>query len=677
MNALRKQATMLLPLLLLLLFLVVPTPVVQAICPAQSPFYPPPTYDRHASEIWEAFSQIEASLSTLTRNNTTLFDTSSYSVEVTSSHRTLWSTFHTARDKNETRPGAVKVDSTSRYRIASITKVFTVLGILQLHGAGRVSLDDSVAKYVSFSTGTANSHSTANSGSIDWDKITLRTLASQLSGLPRDWAQGDLLTAPDDHTAMGLPPIPASAPERDNLPKCDSYEHYKPCTAHELLAHLQHRVPLFAPGRKSTYSNIAFELLGMVIANVTGMAYEDAITASILHPLGMNETSFVKPPDEVAVLPKHNAWYWDVDEGVQNPTGGLYCSAGDMSIFLRHVLTEYMDAGASKINWLPETSSSAGGSASWYAMPWETFRTEKILGGGDAASPSPPPSRSVTFFTKGGGLPGYTTIIVLVPEFDLGVTIFTAGDVELLGDLIEMITVPLIRAADKLAARQVVDSYVGEYDSFSSQAEEGADSEADASARAGVASLNSSLTLSYTATHGLEITRWISNATDMLGVFRAQFKLPKDRQFHAQLIPTLLYRESSNADRLRDDDQKEMNKGGGKGELWRMVVALDKPTTNPAGLGVWDDFCVADVDTKMYAGRPLNEVIFWDRNASSAMRQFGRVEMSAFRVNLTRVHGSGGGDGGGGGGGGKATTGEDLKLVAQDRRGISVEGRFV
>ncbi|EXJ58524.1 hypothetical protein A1O7_05950 [Cladophialophora yegresii CBS 114405] len=687
----------------LLLLLIAGLPVIQAICSSQSPFYPPPTYDGHASEIWETFSQIEASLATLTRNNNTALDASSYSIEVTSSQGTLWSTFHTARAKNETRPGAVQVNSTSRYRIASITKVFTVLGVLHLHGEGRLALDDSVAKYVPLwgfgDSGNATSDSNANSSALAWDKITLRLLASQISGLPRDWAQGDLLTGPDDHTAMGLPPIGDSAPERANLPKCDSYEDYKPCTAHELLTHLQHRVPLFPPGMKSTYSNIAFELLGLVIANVTGMAYEEAITTSVLRPLGMNETSFTKPPDEVAVLPKGNAWYWDVDEGVQNPTGGLYCSAGDMSIFLRHVLTEYMDAGASGINWLPNSFSSAGGFGSWYGMPWETFRTEKILGG-----------RSVTFFTKGGGLPGYRTIVALVPEFDLGFTIFTAGDEEFLSDLLEMVTVPLIRAADRLAARQIVDSYVGEF-AFLSSSEENTSSEekgedrdeneqerekkgeADVTPRA--APLNSSLALTYTPAHGLEITRWISNATDMLAVFRAQFKLPSDRQLHAQLIPTLLYRDNPNTEHRRegewkdmgeregsrDDKQKEVNKPGAsrddgrqkmtkRGELWRIVFALDKPSS-PAGVGVWDDFCLADVDTKMYAGRPLNEVVFWDRDAdeNSGTGRFGRVEMSAFRVNLTRVqvHGTCGGRYGCDQA--KATTGEDFKFLAQDGTG--------
>lgn len=62
--------------------------------------------------------------------------------------------------------------------------------------------------------------------------------------------------------------------------------------------------PLFAPNAKSTYSNVAFELLGLVLAKVTGMPYEEYIASSILDPIGMTATTFATPADSVAVLPK-------------------------------------------------------------------------------------------------------------------------------------------------------------------------------------------------------------------------------------------------------------------------------------------------------------------------------------------------------------------------------------
>ena len=239
--------------------------------------------------------------------------------------------------------------------------------------------------------------------------------------------------------------------------------------------------------------------------------------------------------------------------------------------------------------------SFTAGLNGFYGMPWEIFRTDKILA----------PGKAVTFFTKGGGLPGYSTKILLVPEYDLGITIFTAGGDGLLDDLIEKVTVPLIQAADKLAARQVRERYVGTFTA-------GHESE-----------INSSLTLSYSPTHGLEITRWISNSTDMLQVISLTFDFPAGSTFHAQLIPTLLY---------RNETQKE-------GEAWRISVTFEggKKRTEQRSVGatdVWDDFCSTDVDNMMYAGKPLNEVVFWDGDKKNG--GVDMVELTAFRANLTR-----------------------------------------
>lgn len=65
------------------------------------------------------------------------------------------------------------VDGDSQYRIASITKVFTTLGLLYQHDAGNVSLDTTIDKYIPELQEPDN-------GDIPWKDITLRILASQL-----------------------------------------------------------------------------------------------------------------------------------------------------------------------------------------------------------------------------------------------------------------------------------------------------------------------------------------------------------------------------------------------------------------------------------------------------------------------------------------------------------------
>ena len=146
-------------------------------CSQPSPSFPLPDYSKHQSVFLYALQEIQHKLESLVANET--FDTTAFSIEITSSKQTLWSSFHTAKEQDSLRPGADVVNGNSAYRVASITKTFTTLGILQQHAAGRLNLDDSIDTYLTKLKGP-------QSGSIPWKDITLRSLASQLSGLPRD-----------------------------------------------------------------------------------------------------------------------------------------------------------------------------------------------------------------------------------------------------------------------------------------------------------------------------------------------------------------------------------------------------------------------------------------------------------------------------------------------------------
>ena len=196
---------------------------------------------------------------------------------------------------------------------------------------------------------------------------------------------------------------------------------------------------------------MAFNLLGLALENVTGLPYSRYIEQSIFEPLNMTSSSLEKPDDSVAVLPKGDN-YWDIEEGVQRPTGGIYSSSMDLSRYLRHVLTHY-NALAPTLNWLQPASYSTSMN-SFFGMPWEIYRTAKIL---------PDTDRPVTFVTKSGGLPGYVSIIMIIPDYDLGVTILVAGKGQLLGKLRKLVTVPLIEALERMAFEQMKIKYEGTY----------------------------------------------------------------------------------------------------------------------------------------------------------------------------------------------------------------------
>jgi CubicO group peptidase (beta-lactamase class C family) len=81
-----------------------------------------------------------------------------------------------------------RADADSIYRIASITKSFTVLALLQLQQAGRLSLEDPVTKWVPELAAAANASALRESTVelVAWQQVTLGALASQLSGIARD-----------------------------------------------------------------------------------------------------------------------------------------------------------------------------------------------------------------------------------------------------------------------------------------------------------------------------------------------------------------------------------------------------------------------------------------------------------------------------------------------------------
>ncbi len=341
-------------------------PTVLSTCYDPSPVFPIPQWQDGAHVLASAFSSIETKIEKVLAASKN--DTASFSIQVTSTSANLWSHSHSASKRNASQPGVKIVDGDSLYRIASISKVFTTLGLLYQHQAGTLDLDTPISKYISELSGP-------NSGALPWKDITLRILASQLSGIPRDFAQSDFALEIPDPTLLGLPPV--TDEQRESFPSCDEYANYDPpCTTSDLLNWLKdHGKPVFAPNQQSTYSNLAFELVGLALERATNMSYKAYMNESIFSPLNMTFTTLDTPSEDQAVIPIGNN-YFGIDEGVQNPTGGIYSSANDMSKFARYILTNY-NAIATGVNWLLP-ASWAGGATSFYGMPWETFHPWKL-----------------------------------------------------------------------------------------------------------------------------------------------------------------------------------------------------------------------------------------------------------------------------------------------------------
>jgi CubicO group peptidase (beta-lactamase class C family) len=183
------------------------------------------------------------------------------------------------------------------FRIASMTKPITAIGIMVLADEGKLSPDDDVAKYLPEFTGQMLA---ADKGK---DTVTLKKPA-------RPVKLRDLLT----HTGG----LAAYGPGVDDV----YAKRNRTLAETTLAAALQ---PLqFEPGSKWAYSNSGMDALGRVIEVVSGESYEAFLKKRVFDPLGMVDTTFDPTPEQkkrLAVI------YGKDKEGhltaAQNPLIGL------------------------------------------------------------------------------------------------------------------------------------------------------------------------------------------------------------------------------------------------------------------------------------------------------------------------------------------------------------------
>jgi CubicO group peptidase (beta-lactamase class C family) len=556
---------------------------VAAACRNPTPAYPRPVLTKSDPSLLVAFSNLSHQISLIADESR--YDADSFSVSVTSESGHLWSYHHTAKELDPKRPGANPVDGDSFYRVASITKVFATHAILQLYAAGKLSLEDPIVKHLP----ELRKGLSAPEGGIDWDRITLRALASQISGIPRDWSQGDYLSDAPGHL-HGFPP-----PVNKHLPKCFGFSNYsRPCNETDLYEDLRRHRPVALPNQLPSYSNTAFELLGLVVATVSGQSFVDYVTANILERYFVTPgATFEAPPDKAAALSKAGAWYFNVDLGIHIPAGGLYASTNGLDQYLRTALAQYKlpAFGGPDVNMFNPQGYNFGAESA-YGLTWEIFRTNKMLSD----------QRPVTFYTKGGGHPGYITIIMAVPDLGLGITILCTGDKasELLNRLRELVSVEVVRAVDHYAEKLLRKEYVGDF-TFEKLLD------TDGLGQIPQEKVNTSLSIAYSSSKGLHLASVISNGTDLLASLGALVYGNPDRRLEIQLIPTGQYAQLSPAPH---------------GEVWRGLIWQEK-TDN-----VWSDFCINDVDGPQYDGRPLLQVVFSEDRQS--------VELIGLRTRLKR-----------------------------------------
>jgi len=300
------------------------------------------------------------------------------SIALVEGNRIVW-----ARGFGEADPDKhVPATAETIYRVGSVSKLFTDIGIMQLVEHERVSLDAPVSRYL------PDFHPTNPFGT----PITLRELTSHRAGLVREPPVGHYF----DTTS---PPISAT------------------------VASLNGTTLIYKPATHIKYSNAGIAVVGDVLEKVGGEPFASYLSSHVLAPLGMEESAFELTPALAPRLAVGYMWTYDGRRfpapGFQlgeSPAGSLYTTVTDLSRFMSAMFARGQSARERVLQresvesmWAPQFAPA--GARTGFGIG---FRIDTLDG-----------HRSVG---HGGAIYGFATQALMLPDDSLGVAIVTTLD---------------------------------------------------------------------------------------------------------------------------------------------------------------------------------------------------------------------------------------------------------
>jgi CubicO group peptidase (beta-lactamase class C family) len=295
-------------------------------------------------------------------------------------------------------PEEIAADSTSEFRVASMTKSFAAMAILKLRDEGKIKLDDPAYLYIPEMKGQ-------HYLTTDAAPITVRHLLMHGAGFPEDNPWGDRQLA---------------------------------ITEKEFIEFIKKGISFSNnPGQQYEYSNLGFALLGYIIKNVSGLSYQTYITKNILQPLGMTHTYWEYSKVPASKLAHGYRWLngkWIeqplLHDGVYGAMGGMITSIEDLSKYVAFQLSA----------WPPRNDEDKGlvkrSSLREMQFPWNMRGLDahyKFLGGRACPLVNAyayglrwiKDCDGKVFVGHTGGLPGFGSNWNMMPEYNIGVMCFS------------------------------------------------------------------------------------------------------------------------------------------------------------------------------------------------------------------------------------------------------------
>jgi CubicO group peptidase (beta-lactamase class C family) len=284
----------------------------------------------------------------------------------------LWSGGFGSADLAAKRPATAD----TIYSICSISKLFTSVAVMQQRDAGKLHLEDPVAKHLSWFK------LRKSEGEGD---VTVEGLLTHASGVPRE----------SDFPYWSLPD-------------------FKFPTHEEIVERVGSQEALYEPESRFQYSNLGITLAGELVAATSGMSYDAYVRSRVLEPLGLRDTTTDMPEKERGkrLATGYTALYRDgtrrpmpfyTARGIA-PAAGFASTVGDLGRFASWQF-RLLSKGGSEV--LKATSLREMQRIHWVEPDLET-----LWGLGFAAWRDD----GKMFVGHGGSCPGYRSHLLIQPK---------------------------------------------------------------------------------------------------------------------------------------------------------------------------------------------------------------------------------------------------------------------
>ncbi|SPJ75343.1 uncharacterized protein FTOL_05074 [Fusarium torulosum] len=412
-------------------------------CPPLGAVFPAPLTPSESPLVQKAAAAVKAGLDAKIAAQ---FNNSGLAIGVKSIHEDepLFTYHFTPPNPGE---GTTEIDEDTVFRIASGSKLFTALAALI---SDKIDIDASVLKYLPELNKTAGDDDIF---SLKWEDITVKSLASHLSGVGVDMAQDLAIVGSERWKAFGLPNIP-----KGKGPNCSGLPGTIACTRKDLLEQVNLRPPVYGPFTNPIYSNVGHALLGLVIEAAEDMPYEDVIKRDILDVVGMKHTYVDKtPPTKDLFIPSKEPT-WNSTLAVFDAAGGIFSSVSDMLLLADGILSNKFLTPVQTRKWMkPEANTASWG----YQVggPWEILKSDNITSDG----------RLIDIYTKSGDLGLYHSQTVLIPDYDIVISIMSGGleasaNPYVTGNVLSAIIQNLLPAIEKVGRDDAKVAFAGDYE---------------------------------------------------------------------------------------------------------------------------------------------------------------------------------------------------------------------